>query len=91
MPEDLPLDLRTVGAIVDQLLQPDPAWWERLDRIGAPTLLLAGGPDSHVPRDRMAQVAERIPDCRLLTLGGGHFVHREQEAAFLAAVGDFLG
>jgi len=36
-------------------------------------------------------VARRIPGCRLVDLGGGHRVHSERCAEFVAAVRDFLG
>jgi pimeloyl-ACP methyl ester carboxylesterase len=89
-PADLPFDIAMARAIVDQLNAPDPAWWESLDRITTPTLILAGGPDSHVPQDRIAVAAARIPDCRLVTLGGGHHVHRERRDEFVEAVRSFL-
>lgn len=89
-PPDLPFDIRMARAIIAQVLDPDPAWWERLGEITAPTLLIAGGPTSHVPREWMAEVAERIPDCRLVEITAGHHVHRERPAEFLAAVGAFL-
>ena len=51
----------------------------------------AGDPGAHVPQDLIADAAARIPDCGLVTLGGGHRVHRERRDAFVAAVRSFLG
>ena len=90
-PPDLPFDLEMARAIIRQVNEPDPAWWERLGDITAPTLFLAGGPDSHVPQDLIADAAARIPGCELVTLGGGHQVHRERRDPFVAAVRSFLG
>jgi hypothetical protein len=38
----------------------DPEAWERLGQITAPALLIGGGPDSHIPRDRLGS----LPACR---------------------------
>lgn len=90
-PPDLPFDYRMGVAIMRQLNDPDPAWWDDLGSLSMPALLVGGGPDSHVPQDKLAEVAARIPDCRLVTLGGGHGVHRERGDEFVAALRSFLG
>src|SRR5437763_1002511 len=69
---------------------PDPAWWDRLSVITAPTLVVAGGPDSHLPQDQLAALAARIPHGRLVTIPAGHLVHAAQPAAFLSALHGFL-
>ncbi|MER5666710.1 alpha/beta fold hydrolase [Streptomyces mirabilis] len=38
-------------AIVGQLNAPDPAWWAEIPQVRAPTLVIAGGVDSHLPQD----------------------------------------
>jgi 3-oxoadipate enol-lactonase len=76
-------------AILGQVNEPDPAWWERLAELSVPTLVVAGGPDSPFPQEQIAAVAERIPDGRLLTLPVGHGVHRVAPAEFVAAVTAF--
>ena len=58
--------------------------------ITAPTLIVAGGPASHVNQDRLAQMAGLIPGARLITLPAGHLVHARQPEAFISAVADFL-
>ncbi|MFD0277468.1 alpha/beta fold hydrolase [Kitasatospora sp. NPDC127111] len=83
-------DWAVVKAIKAQIDTPDRAWLERLAEITAPTLVVAGGPASHVPQDRLAELAGRIPDCRMVTVEAGHLVHRARPAEFVAAVAPFL-
>jgi 3-oxoadipate enol-lactonase len=61
-----------------------------LAAITAPTLVVAGGPDSHVSQDRLADMAALIPDGRLITIPAGHLVHTVQPARFISAVTAFL-
>ncbi|MFI9323650.1 alpha/beta fold hydrolase [Kitasatospora aureofaciens] len=83
-------DWAMVRAVKAQLDTPDPAWREGLTRITAPTLAVAGGPSSHVPQERIAELARLIPDCRLVTIEAGHLVHNARPAEFVAAVAPFL-
>jgi len=64
----------------------DPAMWAGLAEITTPTLLIGGGPESSVPEQQVARVAAAIPDCSLVTIPAGHFVHNTRPAEFLAAV-----
>ncbi|MEV0095820.1 alpha/beta hydrolase [Streptomyces sp. NPDC050738] len=68
---------------------PDPAWWDDLGRITAPTLIVAGGADSHLPQDLLAEMADRIPDGRLVTIDAGHLVHQARPADFLSELKAF--
>ncbi|MFD0022272.1 alpha/beta fold hydrolase [Streptomyces sp. NPDC058382] len=68
-------DEAALAAVRTQLADPDPAWQECLGEIVAPTLVLAGGPESTMPQVRLQDLAALIPDCQLITLGGGHLVH----------------
>jgi 3-oxoadipate enol-lactonase len=79
-----------IEAIVGQLNSPDPAWWDKLSGITVPTLVVAGGPDSHVPQDRVIAAAALIPDCALITIPVGHQIHRDRPAEFITAVRSFL-
>jgi 3-oxoadipate enol-lactonase len=88
--EPVPYDWAVVPAIIGQLNDPDPAWWERLAEITAKTLIIAGGPDSHVPQDKIAETAARVPDARLQVIPVGHQVHDSRPAEFTAAALDFL-
>jgi pimeloyl-ACP methyl ester carboxylesterase len=55
-----------------------------------PTLIVAGGPESHLPQPEMARMAAKIPSCHLLTIPVGHSIHRSAPAEFTAAVESFL-
>jgi len=83
-------DPKAVTAAVRQLRVPDPGWWDRLGLITAPTLLVSGGPASHIPARQMAQAARAIPGARLVTIPAGHRVHSRRPREFLAAVLPFL-
>jgi 3-oxoadipate enol-lactonase len=86
----LPFDWAVVPAIIGQLNGPDPAWWDRLTDISAPTLVIAGGPASHVPQDKLAEAATRLPHGTLQIIPAGHEVHATCPAEFTAAVLRFL-
>jgi pimeloyl-ACP methyl ester carboxylesterase len=88
---DLPFDWLVVPAIIQQLNEPDPEWWTRLNRIAAPTLIVGGGSASHVPQEKLVEVSDLIPTCELVTIeGAGHDVHHADLPAFLTAVRKFL-
>src|SRR6202042_2301733 len=78
--EPVPFDWAVVPAIIGQLNDPDPAWWERLAEITAKTLIVAGGPDSHVPQDKIAEAAARVPDGTLQVIPVGHPGHATRPA-----------
>lgn len=79
----LDFDWPAVVAIRTELSQDDPAAWASLPAITAPTLIIGGGPDSHVPQAKLAETAALIPRCDLVTIPAGHYVHtaRPQEFA----------
>jgi 3-oxoadipate enol-lactonase len=87
---ELPFDWEMVPAIRRQIDTPDPRWLERLASISAPTLVVAGGPASHIPQERVAELARRIPDCRMETIAAGHLVHATEPDAFTGAALAFL-
>lgn len=83
-------DHKAVTSAVRQLRVPDPAWWDRLTSITAPTLLITGGRRSHVPPQQLAEAARKIPDCRLVTIPAGHRVHSRSPDQFRTVVVPFL-
>jgi pimeloyl-ACP methyl ester carboxylesterase len=83
-------DPRAVTSAVRQLRAPDPAWWHRLASITAPTLVISGGPRSHIPPQRLAEVAGAIQHARLVTIPVGHRVHSRDPQRFHAAAVPFL-
>ncbi|WP_330299690.1 alpha/beta fold hydrolase [Streptomyces sp. NBC_00503] len=87
---ELDFDWTMVLAVRPQLDRPDPSWLSGLDRITARTLVIAGGPASHIPQDGVAELARRIPDALLTTIPVGHLVHAAAPAEFTAAVSAFL-
>jgi 3-oxoadipate enol-lactonase len=87
---ELPFAWEALEAVVAQLADPDPLWWERLPAVSARTLVLAGGSVSHVPQDRLREVVALVPDARLVEIPVGHHVHRDAREKFLAAVVPFL-
>jgi pimeloyl-ACP methyl ester carboxylesterase len=85
----LGLDWGVVHATDAQLDAPDPAWRAGCAAIAAPTLLLGGGRDSHLPQEQLSSLARLIPDCRLVTVETGHLIHASRPETFLAALRDF--
>jgi pimeloyl-ACP methyl ester carboxylesterase len=65
--------------------------FERLPRIGVPTLVLHGTEDLAVSPENARLVADRIPGAELVLLeGAGHLYHSEQAEAADTAVLDFV-
>ncbi len=90
-PAPVPFDWAVVRAIVGQLNRPDPAWWARLPDVTARTLVIGGGPTSHVPQTLLPEVVARMKHAQLLTIdGAGHYVHSTKPTEFVAAVRAFL-
>jgi hypothetical protein len=84
-----PFDFAAVNAIRAQINDPDPAWWDGLEAIEVPTLII-GGAHSHITQHLLAETAQRMPDATLVSIHAGHHVHRDQPAEFIAAVDAFL-
>ncbi|MFI2711689.1 alpha/beta fold hydrolase [Micromonospora sp. NPDC018662] len=61
-----------------------------MTEITAPTLVVAGGPTSHLPQHELARMTTRIPAARLVTVAAGHAVPTTRPAEFAAAVRSFL-
>jgi 3-oxoadipate enol-lactonase len=64
----------------------------QLGRIGAPTLVIAGGEDRLVSRGDVNALADGVSGAHLTVLAGsGHLINVEQPGVFRAAIEDFLG
>ncbi|MER5662317.1 alpha/beta fold hydrolase [Streptomyces mirabilis] len=87
---ELTFDWDMVVAIRRQIDTPEPAWLEGLSGITADTLVLAGGPASHVPQDGIAELARRVPGGRVVTIPVGHLIHSAAPQQFTEAVCAFL-
>ena len=87
---DPPYDWDALAAIVAELSDPDPRWWEQIASISAPTLMLAGGASSHVPQHLFTEALTLLRDGRLTEIPVGHRIHRDAPDRFVAAVAPFL-
>ncbi|MFH8932211.1 alpha/beta fold hydrolase [Streptomyces pristinaespiralis] len=87
--EPLGFDWPVVPDTDRELNEPDPAWWQELTEITCPTLVIGGGPTSHVPQDRLAELAGRIPGGRFVTIDAGHLVHESRPEDFLKSLKEF--
>ncbi len=87
---ELAFDWAVVPALVEEVDDPSMRWWTQLAEITAPTLLVGGGPTSHVPQDLLVDVARIVADGTLVTIPVGHDVHESDPDAFVETVGDWL-
>lgn len=83
-------DWNALTAILDQLADPDPAWWAGMSAVTAKTLILAGGPTSHAPQQLLHDAHAAVPGSRLVEIAVGHRIHRDAPDRFLAEVIPFL-
>ena len=91
-PPGVPFDWPLAHALTAQLNNADPKWWNELPNIKVPTLIVGGGTTSHVDPHELAEVAELIPNCELVTFeGAGHAVHATRLTGFLDVLRPFLG
>ena len=77
-------------SVLAALNAPDPTWWAGLSGINVPVLVVAGGPDSFLPQDAMAEMAEQFPAGEFTSIPVGHSVHPVAPNAFADAVETFL-
>jgi pimeloyl-ACP methyl ester carboxylesterase len=76
--------------VIADLCRPRPDWWSGLPAVTAPTLLLAGGPRSHLDQTRFHRVADLMPSATIRTIEAGHRIHSHAPDRWLAEVGRFL-
>ncbi|MCI4043580.1 alpha/beta hydrolase [Streptomyces sp. TRM75563] len=86
---DLDFDWSVVPDIDAQLNDPDPAVPGRFPEITTPTLVIGGGPASHIDQEQLAQMVRAIPDAEPLTIDAGHLIHTDRPEEFLAAIRSF--
>ena len=82
--------LGEVVALRQAIRTPDPGWWSRLALIDCPTLIIGGGPTSHVDQDRLQDVSRLIATSRFVQLNVGHSIHQSEPEAFAELVSDAL-
>jgi 3-oxoadipate enol-lactonase len=79
-----------IGALQAMAERPDRT--ELLPRIQVPTLVIVGEEDEVTPPEVARQMAEAIPNARLVVLpSAGHLANVEAPEAFNEAVRTFLG
>ncbi|MFF0270368.1 alpha/beta fold hydrolase [Kribbella sp. NPDC004536] len=83
-------DPRLLDDVMTDLRRPNPAWWTGLPEVGAPTLILAGGPKSHLDQSRFALLANSMPNATIRTVDAGHRIHSARPGRWLAEVKPFL-
>jgi pimeloyl-ACP methyl ester carboxylesterase len=83
-------DRRALLSAIAQLRIPDSGWWDALGGVPAPTLVISGGPRSHVSTDSLAALATALPTGTLAVVPVGHRIHSLAPAAFTATVLPFL-
>jgi pimeloyl-ACP methyl ester carboxylesterase len=88
--EPLDFDWDVATAIIGQVNRGEPDVWAGLADISAPTLLIGGGTESHIPQQQFEEVRDLIPVCELITLPTGHYVHRSLPERFGQAALDWL-
>ena len=88
---ELPFDWAVVPAIVEEVNDLSLRWWKHLPEITAPTLLVGGGPTSHIPQELLVDVSRAVPDCTLVTISAGHDIHASEPDTFAETVLNWLG
>ena len=77
-------------AVLDQLSRSDPAWWDQLSRITAPTLVLGSSDGELGERALLDLLAGAIPGAVRNTVAGGRRAHQSAPDDFAGHVLDFL-
>jgi pimeloyl-ACP methyl ester carboxylesterase len=85
-PEPVRYDWEARRQLFRQLNAPDPSWWANIERVTAPTLVIAGSATD----DDLQETARRLPDGELIIIETGHWIHETQPVAFVAAIRAFL-
>jgi 3-oxoadipate enol-lactonase len=88
--EPIAFDWAAVAPLRRGVRAPNPQWWQGIERLGAPTLWLSGGPASHLAPERVAAAVDAMPDATMRTIPVGHLIHETAPDAFADAVIPFL-
>lgn len=84
------VDPALIRDVLAELRAPQPEWWSGLASISAPTLILAGGPQSHLDQSRYALLEKALPAAKTVQVGVGHRIHSRAPDRWLAAVEGWL-
>ncbi len=77
-------------SVLDQLAQADPAWWDHLSDIAAPTLVLCSSSAEIGERAQFDLIAASIPGAQRCTVPGGKKPHASSPEAFCTELLRFL-
>lgn len=80
---------KAITSAINQLSLPDDRWWQRWSQLNVSTLIVSGGPTSHIPVDRLERMAQR-PGAELAQIDEGHRIHTGAPGAFADLVVPFL-
>ena len=83
-------DWKAVADLYAQRNNPGPTWWNELEQIEIPVLVVAGGPSSHIDQPKTQEMATRMPKARYVSIDAGHDVHTRKPREFVAVIEDFL-
>jgi pimeloyl-ACP methyl ester carboxylesterase len=86
----LDFDWRVVEQVRPEIDNPDPGWPSVVAAVGAPTLVVAGGPSSFVPAEWVGELVVGLSDGRSVTLDTGHEVHESDPDGFVRELLAFL-
>ncbi|MFF8555554.1 alpha/beta fold hydrolase [Streptomyces sp. NPDC015501] len=86
---DLDFDWPVVPDTDAQINDPDPDVLGRFPEITVPTLVIGGGPASHIDQDQLARMVRAIPGAVSVTIDAGHLVHTDRPEEFLAELREF--
>jgi len=83
-------DWAAVGPVRSAARAPNPQWWVDIRRLPTPTLLVSGGPASHLDPARVAEAAGQMPAATFRTIPVGHDIHTSAPDDFAELVVPFL-
>ena len=86
----LPFDWRLVEQVRPEIDDPDPQWGQTFSKIAAPTLVIAGGTSSPVPKQHIVELTDTIAEGRHVTIDAGHLVHASKPHQFTRCLLEFL-
>lgn len=86
-PDAVDYDWEARRQLLEHLNSPDPAWWADVEKVTAPTLIIAGS--QH--HDELEEATRRLPNGNLITIEAGHWIHQSRPDAFVDAIRSFFG
>lgn len=86
----LPFDWRIVEQVRPEIDNFDPGWTGVVAAIAAPTLVVAGGPRSPIPQERIEDLVRLLSNGQMVTIDAGHLVHATEPDAFIHQLVAFL-